>query len=374
MTPPAPAPRRVRTLVHGSCVSRDTFEFLDPKAFELTAYVARQSLISAMGATAPAPVCLARLDSPFQRRMLAGDAASSLPGVMRKLAAEVDLVVLDLFDERLGVFEHLDGSFTTDSVELRTLGEEGLTAGSMHHRFGSRVHRRFFQTALEAFRTLLDDLDLRDRTVLLAPKWAPSNRDGGEPTPSFGDRADAMNPVFDHYVDAAVHALDVPVLGKDVQTYAEPEHRWGSAPFHYDDDTYTALAAEVAEAAPGTPKRAPVRVTTLRRVGSQPVVTLRQVGPGQIVATTRAHDATAFAFHLYAGTEQVQKVHYRRSPTHMFDVTGRGSGPFHVRAFVKDSTGGRTPVVSERLRLTRWPSQGGNMLETVHAPSPAQRT
>ena len=353
MSRAASAARRVRTLVHGSCVSRDTFEFLDPKVFELRAYVARQSLISAMGSAAPEPVGLARLESPFQRRMLAGDAASSLPGMLRGLAAEVDLVVLDLFDERLGVFEHLDGSFTTDSVELRTLGEEGLTAGSMHHRFGSRLHRRLFETALEAFRALLDEISLRDRTVLLAPPWAAANREAGEPTPSFGDRAEAMNPVFDHYVAAAVHALDVPVLGKDVQTYAEPEHRWGSAPFHYDDETYTALASEVAGAAPRTAKRAAVRVTTLRRVGSQPVVTLRQAGPGQIVATTRAHDATAFAFHLYAGTEQVQKVHYRRSPTHTFDVTGRGSGPFHVRAFVKDSTGGRTPVVSERLRLTR---------------------
>jgi hypothetical protein len=344
-------------LIHGSCVSRDTFEFLDPKTFTLTDYVARQSIISAMGPSAAEPRSLALLTSAFQRRMLAGDAASSFRQTLREHAGEVDLLVLDLFDERLGVFEHLDGSFSTDSVELRSLGEQGLPAGALHHRMGSGRHRDLFEAALHELRTDLDALGLRSRTVLLAPRWADHDWEGGEPASSFGANAWAMNPVFDRYVDLAGRLLDVPVLGNKIDARSEPEHRWGSAPFHYDDETYAELAALLSAHSPrrsgSVTAGGGVRVTTLRRRGARPIVTLRQAGPEQIIVTTRSADATAYAFQLYAGTEQVRKVHYRRSPSHVFDVSGLGPGPFHVRAFVKDAAGGRTPVVSERLRLTR---------------------
>jgi hypothetical protein len=56
--PVARASRPMRVLVVGSCVSRDTFEFLRPDCFTLQGYVARQSLISAFGPPAdPTSTC-----------------------------------------------------------------------------------------------------------------------------------------------------------------------------------------------------------------------------------------------------------------------------------------------------------------------------
>ena len=38
---------KTRVFIYGSCVSRDTFEYLDPDQFEIVQYVARQSALSA---------------------------------------------------------------------------------------------------------------------------------------------------------------------------------------------------------------------------------------------------------------------------------------------------------------------------------------
>ncbi|ADU47664.1 hypothetical protein [Intrasporangium calvum] len=71
----------------------------------------------------------------------------------------------------------------------------------------------------------------------------------------------------------------------------------------------------------------------------------------QLTATVRPPAGRAFAFHLYAAGEPIEKVHYGRSPLRVFHVAGRGTGPFYVRAFVKDDQGERIAMVSERLRL-----------------------
>ena len=47
--------QRLRVLIVGSCVSRDTFVFLDPDRFVLEDYVARQGLASGFGPADAAP-------------------------------------------------------------------------------------------------------------------------------------------------------------------------------------------------------------------------------------------------------------------------------------------------------------------------------
>lgn len=242
-----------RTFIYGSCVSRDTFEFLRPHGYDLVRYVARQSLVSAFSPGLEAAT-LPGLDvtSPFQRRMLAGDWGSSLVPQLRAHREEVDLLLWDLCDERLGVWRLPEGEVVTRSVDAISSGLEASLADRAEVvSFGSPGHLAAFTDASRQFRDVLADTGLLERTLLLAPPWA-THTDDGSPTPtSFGLSAQVANGIFDAYHRVVQNILDVPVvtLGQD-RVVAAAGHQWGPAPFHYADSVYEALVTQVLTEVP----------------------------------------------------------------------------------------------------------------------------
>ena len=358
-----PVPARLRTYVVGSCVSRDTFEFLDPAHFELSGYLARQSLISAFGPEAPPPVDPALLTSPFQRRMLEADAGSSLPEALRVAAPEVDLLLWDLVDERLGVLDHPGGGVSTDSVELRTQLRGERPAGLTPTDFGTPAHLERFTAALPRWHDLLSELGLLSRTVLVAPPWASLDANG-EPTPtSFGLDAEKANRLTEPYLTRAAEVLGVDVVGRSLpDPRALATHQWGVAPFHYDDATYESLATEISAAAGrlcrpfGWGESDPqdrTRIPSLaqRRPGTTgaPTVTLAQTGPLEVTASVTAPGMRSCAFSLHASGERLSLTPYQRAATHSFTVARPDI--YRCRVFVLQSDGERVPIVSPPLRV-----------------------
>ncbi|WP_425256334.1 DUF6270 domain-containing protein [Pseudarthrobacter sp. J47] len=96
-------------MMYGCCVSRDAFKDLGA-GYTLLGYVARQSLIS--GLSRPTNLLDGQaLDSALQNRSLSGDLKSNLLPTLRRFADQIDLFVVDLTDERLGVVRLPDGSY-----------------------------------------------------------------------------------------------------------------------------------------------------------------------------------------------------------------------------------------------------------------------
>lgn len=235
---------RTRVFIYGSCVSRDTFEHDDAKPYQVTTYIARQSLISAATPPREPVVPTSSLTSPFQRRMVEWDARSTLFAAVKKNAPRADLLVWDLFDERLGVHVHPDDTATTRTPETIGLLSSMPDAGAPPPElvpFGSPRHRKLFATALDAFTQVLHATGTYDRTVLLAPSWAARTVDG-EPTPtSFGITAAVANATTPDYL-ALVRDAGISVVQPPAEAcVASPDHRWGLAPFHYADSVYAAL-------------------------------------------------------------------------------------------------------------------------------------
>ena len=356
-------PTQLRTYVVGSCVSRDTFAFLDPKHFELKGYLARQSLISAFGPVATPPIDPAVLTSPFQRRMIEADAGSTLPAVLREAGAEVDLVLWDLVDERLGVLSHPGGGVSTDSVELRSHLSGTLPPGVERTPFGSEGHLELFTAALPGWRDLLAELGLLDRTVLVAPPWATLSTTG-EPTPtSFGLNADEANRLTEAYVVRAQEVLGLPAVGRSLLSpRALSTHQWGLAPFHYDDQTYERLATEISSVANrlcrpfGWDEANPVGRTRIPSVAQRspastnaPTVSLTQTGPLEVTATVESDDMQACAFTLMAAGRKITLTPYQRLTTHRFAVPRPDI--YRCRAFILKTDGERMPVTSSPLRV-----------------------
>ncbi|GAA6527753.1 DUF6270 domain-containing protein [Intrasporangium sp. DVR] len=235
----------IRTFIYGSCVSRDTFEFLDPNEFTLLRYVARSSLVSACSPPGPDPLPAEHNLSPFQLRQVHTDTASALPPLLRDLAGKIDLLLWDLVDERLGFFEDGEGHVVTDSVELRKAGIQGVLARFQHFAFGTSPHLERFRSTLPRWREFLDDARLINRVAVLAPPWAETDVNGEDAPPSFGMTGAEGNRLLKPYYDAVSELVGVPLLGRGIQTHTDQAHKWGPAPFHYSATAYHSLVVEL---------------------------------------------------------------------------------------------------------------------------------
>lgn len=237
-----------RVLVYGSCVARDTVEFAAAETVELLGYIARQSLISAgsdAGAHLPQELSVS---SPFQERMIVADFAGSLFERVAATAGDIDVLLWDLADERHGVYRFDDGTVATRSIDTLRIPElEARFGTSEHIPFGTAEHFAIWSEHVERFEALLRSHGLFDRTVVLEVPWAVLTTEGG-PTPwSMGVRAkDANNSYQPYYELLRQRGFRRVELPAEV-VLADPEHRWGLAPFHYTPAVYREVLRQLRE-------------------------------------------------------------------------------------------------------------------------------
>jgi hypothetical protein len=243
---------KTRVFIYGSCVSRDTFEHLDPEHFELVEYVARQSVLSAY--TKPVELMAPpTLKSRFQQRMITGDFSSSLRSLLATHSSATDFVLVDLTDERLGAYMLPDGSFVTRSVELiESGGEQYLPQGTKHIAFGTQQHFDYWTTAMEYIGEQMRTRMPQATIVLLDIPWAEWSETGSQTPGSFGMQAPDANPVFQSYARMAARALGAHVISMEPsEVLSSPHHPWGDAPFHYAEKVYL----EIVQRLTGAPGR-----------------------------------------------------------------------------------------------------------------------
>ncbi|HJB09617.1 MAG TPA: hypothetical protein H9786_03640 [Candidatus Brachybacterium merdavium] len=242
---PADAPQ-VRVTVYGSCVARDTMDLAGSERFEVVCYIARQSLLSAdhdASAMFPADV---RIDSHFQRRMMTGDFAGDLDERLVGAAGETDVLLWDLADERHGVHVFDDGAVVTRSIDL-VRAPEALTAveDARHVPFGTDEHFELWAPRAEQLRGRLVELELFDKALVLQVPWALVTVDGKHTPQSMGTTAmeanEAYRRYYEHLRGLGFRVLELQPLG----VLADPEHRWGLAPFHYTQDVYEEIVGRI---------------------------------------------------------------------------------------------------------------------------------
>ncbi|MDO8152298.1 DUF6270 domain-containing protein [Isoptericola sp. b408] len=230
---------KTNVFIYGSCVSRDTFERFPAEHFQLLHYVARQSAISAYAK--PVDIILPPdLESDFQSRMVRGDFQSDLRSQMNKWGSHIDLFVVDLIDERLGIYVLPDGSVVTRSIELIQSGaEHSLPAGSIHIPFGTEKHFEYWSAAIQSVGNMLLEAAPKAGVALLDIPWAEYTDDGQPSTASFGVTAHEANQIFPQYAAFAADALAAKLIRVPIsQVSSSNSHPWGEAPFHYSDSVY----------------------------------------------------------------------------------------------------------------------------------------
>ncbi|MGO1384694.1 MAG: DUF6270 domain-containing protein [Arachnia sp.] len=229
-------------LIFGSCVSRDTRPFLG-EDWKMIEYVARQSFISAAAGSARLRG-VSKLTSAFQNKCLQNDFDGSFLPTLIERAAETDLVIMDLVDERLGVQRTPDGGYVTNSWELSQSGLIQDNADRLSFiDFATDEH---FEVWCDASRTIIRAIRRAGLPmVVLAPAWAAHAEDPHVPVNYRGIAAAVWNDKYVRYVDH-LETLGVKVVRiPPHEVRSSTTHQWGLAPFHYDDRVYEVMQAEI---------------------------------------------------------------------------------------------------------------------------------
>ncbi|WP_150110280.1 DUF6270 domain-containing protein [Kocuria sp. UCD-OTCP] len=234
-----------RVFIIGSCVSRDTYNFLS-RDFTLEKYVARQSFISAYST----PTALSGdigLNSVFQARRVEWDFASSLPNDLRTARPGIDLVLMDLVDERSGVLVNKEtGEAVTSSWELNK--SEIITempSTFQHVSFGEPEHYALWSESATHLARDLESLGLLHRTLVIGIPWADKTEQGGV-TSSKYDAAWWQEASREYY--ECLHSLGLLIIrDTGVPVRSSQTHRWGEEVFHYSESVYRHLAVNIAD-------------------------------------------------------------------------------------------------------------------------------
>lgn len=283
----------MKIAIFGSCVSRDTAEFI-PDA-EVVAYVARHSVTSLETPHGVEGADLTGLNSNFQKRMVASDLKGNGLARIAKNHKDLDLVLIDLIDERRGFWLFPNGTTVTNSLEAESCGvaENARREHARLVEFGTDEHFETWRLGFDKLRTGLDEVGLWEKAVLLDIEWAgavdgaqhPRNdgiakigrtwrklqrgtREAGrvlsrgqglseawaslrtvKPTAaeSYAGRATSANADYVRYRSAAKALIGSTVTRTSSQLRIGESHKWGPQPFHYRDEDYLSIVQSVLE-------------------------------------------------------------------------------------------------------------------------------
>ena len=234
-----------RVFIYGSCVTRDGVELWQDYGFELSAYVARQSLISAVAPARRGDFLTTQISSAFQRRMADGDVVGNVVNKLTDRPDDYDVIFWDITDERLGVYPVSSGGYVSRVVDYTNGIYRGAAPLGNPVRIGTEEHRILWEKALVKFLGRLDEANVRDRLILNALPWATVD-DAGASAETEANDPKTFNAILDEYC-AIAERHGVRVARPDEQrVIGLADHQWGPAPFHYVEDTYRASLDAIA--------------------------------------------------------------------------------------------------------------------------------
>ncbi|MGP5013549.1 DUF6270 domain-containing protein [Glutamicibacter ardleyensis] len=227
-------------MIYGSCVSRDLVR-IDSERFAPGHYTARQSWIS--GVSLPSRPPEIKLASAFQKRMVEDDYRSSARTIMTSTRpSRSDLIILDLIDERVGVFENDEGhiTYSNELKKSKAISEDQLNELIA---FGSDHHFNLWAEAASELRELLAPHISKVR--LIAAKFAETMVDGSRLKPFRDIEAQDWNRLYERYY-AYADNLGFSLIEHDPKfAISTSDHKWGATPFHYVDEAYLDFGTKI---------------------------------------------------------------------------------------------------------------------------------
>ncbi|NYI66461.1 DUF6270 domain-containing protein [Spelaeicoccus albus] len=235
----------------GSCVTRDSAEFRRSEFGEID-YFARTSWISQGSVAWPGPVDTFNVNPPLYGRFMRLDAYKTLSDAFRR--SKPDILYLDLVDERLAVHRVGNGWFTESEQwdrcgfgrMIRDCSDEILQYGTARrHKLFAKLFAREFGDILKRLPTM---------PIVLHKAWLTDQSVNGDT--AFTARVrDFVNSVngglrIDYAMIEKRFGDRITTIEADhANLLADPDQRWGLAPFHYVPEYYDDISSQMLQRA-----------------------------------------------------------------------------------------------------------------------------
>lgn len=231
-----------RTYIYGSCVTRDGVPQWADYDLEFSGYIARQSLISTGH---PAPLkdfATQEVASSFQRRMAESDIRGDAVDKLVALRGQVDLIIWDLTDERLGVSDVPNGGRVTRSLPRDAYRGPGALAAPL--TLGSPEHLSAWSVALDSMLAQLASASMQELLVVNATPWALRDELGSDVESRLFNDQDFNSAIEPYY--QLLDSAGVKIARPDAaDILSRSDHQWGRAAFHYTADSYAAALEKI---------------------------------------------------------------------------------------------------------------------------------
>lgn len=228
----------MRVFIYGSCVSRDAFDY-QQGLFSLVKYVARTSLAAQLAAPIVLPDLLAKVPSKFQHEMMLIDMDKSLFKLLQQ--HEYDMLLVDLIDERfsIGLF---NGARLTLSREFLDANAKVQTYPEWN-RFSDEkfaAWQRGFSELVALVKAKVKPVKIIINKVYFADKVGPNTLSAVPCTAFLATEITRNNDYLSKMYQFIANTFPEIHCIQYTSDYfvANPQHKWGLAPFHYVDDLY----------------------------------------------------------------------------------------------------------------------------------------
>lgn len=230
----------------GGCTTRDVLECA-PNNFELSEYFARTSIISMMSIAADIDHSLIDLSSSFQKKCVMRDISKTFFSELEKKRGQY--IAIDFISERLNLVKVGD-SYITRSNELvksKVLGK--LKDYQIVKKLDDSVQKLWKENALQFFQKLKGYFG--NNIIIHKTKWRHHYLDTDGAVQAFPnvEEIELRNEELDNYYTfVEKHFPEFIFIDMtDNRYYASASHKWGLAPYHFEDHYYHSLLQKLAE-------------------------------------------------------------------------------------------------------------------------------
>ncbi len=232
----------MRISILGSCVSRDVFNDAPHGEFNVEAYWARTSMGSLFAEVPVKDVYTAKIKSTFQRRMVFADIRKQTKDSV--IDGDVDVMLVDLVDERFHLLESRPGARFTLSNELRSVLGDDLKK----FRMIASGSPEFLKHWEDGWTKLVDAWGRRgllDRVLVNKVYWQPATQGGA---PFNGEPWEHTNEVLATMYERQAKDLQCTQFIEYGDLLSCPDnHQWGAAPFHFSNESHTFAREKIRE-------------------------------------------------------------------------------------------------------------------------------
>lgn len=223
-----------KIFIYGSCVTRDGVEWWDDYDYELSGYLARQSLISATHPLSTRWFDFSAIRSPFQKRMVRHDVAGTALQEVAQSLENGKYVIWDLCDERRGVIPVDKKGYISPYV--LDYGARYKVGRKLHPiRVDSEEFKTLWEQSLDIFMQAISETEQLNHVILNATPWALRD-EAGNPLDDY-DSICQFNEIQQSMTER-IASFGIKAIKPESDVIALSDHKWGKAPFHYVENTY----------------------------------------------------------------------------------------------------------------------------------------